>query len=391
MQEYLLYLQEVWSAWYPLTLQHPDYAATLAIATWLLTAMFYSLRVGFLKSKIKRGLNALAQSEQAKAAAEQQIGELQAQAQEHAVQLQQAQEVADAQTQISEQLQHRLDSLAQMLREQLQRLNTWAPAENGDDSCEGVWQRMQQAVAQLHSDLQTKQQEHAALQTDHEQMQGQLGAKDQELQTLQGRLDSQSLQLSKLEVSLAELQDQNSNQSALQQRIAELEQQLTQSKQAAAAQPAAAKPAVVATAPSAIKAEAFDSSPMVVDVPKQPAAAAPFAVSAPSPAPVAAPAEAAKAPAAPTPPSAPAVPAKSNAKSGGMFANMMRKLGSLDEKFGALSNPPAKHEFLADEAGATEPQPSQEPAPQPPLVETAPLNESKSGLGKLGGLFKKRG
>ncbi len=51
MQTTMPFLNNLLAEWYQLTLDNALYAISLAVSVWLLTAIFYSLRIGFLNRR----------------------------------------------------------------------------------------------------------------------------------------------------------------------------------------------------------------------------------------------------------------------------------------------------------------------------------------------------
>lgn len=393
MQDYVHYLEEAWNLWFPLTLQNKEYALFLVVSTWLITAIFYSIRISFLKSKVKRTNNALT-------LADGQVSELKTLSEATALELQAAREESTTLSQQTEQLQGYLSGLEQQLRNKLQSLIEWATTEEDSeaDTGEAVLQRLEQRVERLRSELQNSQKDNTRLEASVAVENAKNAEKDQEIQTLQSRLDSQSLQLSKLEISLTEYKSLETQQQIQQQRIADLEAKLAVAQATTLAPKPAAPAPVIEKVPEVTPVAAVDIDPVVVEVPKAPRSFNPFAAApvttaspAPQPEPVK-PAQVAE-PKAVTP-IAPASAAKAESKkSGGLFGSMMRKLGSLDEKMGAYSNPPviAEQEPENAEPVTSIPTPPAQPEPVAPVAAITEEKSESKGLKRLGGLFKKRG
>lgn len=190
-QDYLPFFQDLFIQTYQSTLENPVYAACLSVAVWLLTAIFYSIRIGFLNGRIKRGTKAIADVNQALATAEQQVQQTR---DEMLAQQQQLEKTTDTNNELKE----RLAEIAGQLSSAIQTL-----ASNPDLgqqglsvgqglSAEALFQRFNAANQQICENLLAQRQKQADLEADLQAEIGKLADKDQQIQTMQIRLDAQS-------------------------------------------------------------------------------------------------------------------------------------------------------------------------------------------------------
>ncbi|MGZ8907836.1 MAG: hypothetical protein ACXW1U_19195, partial [Methylobacter sp.] len=96
MQTYLPLIEDLLFNWYLFTLSNPLYAAVLAITVWLLTAMFYSIRIAAIKRKKAASEKVGAEN---LAAAQQQLQHAQEELAASTLQMEQAQSAAQDETQ----------------------------------------------------------------------------------------------------------------------------------------------------------------------------------------------------------------------------------------------------------------------------------------------------
>ncbi len=216
MQDYLPFFQDLFLQYYQFTLENPVYAACLAIAVWLLTTIFYSLRIGFLNRRNRITLKARLDAENALTAAQQEMQELR-------------QEVVASKQQVEQEvqravaLQERIAGLGGQLSESIVALA--AEPELGQQGLsvapglevEHLWQRYSAAVKQLGESLIAQRRTNSELQQSFSAETAKLAEKDSQLQAMQVRLDNQRQQVAKLELAA----DEHKNQLAQQQQSAE--------------------------------------------------------------------------------------------------------------------------------------------------------------------------
>ena len=266
-QDYLPFFQDLALQLYQTTLELPVYAASLAVVVWLLTAIFYSIRISFLKSHLNRAVKAGKEIQVALTAAEQQAAVLK----EEALGQQQLREQAEA---VKAEFAERLDELSKQLTAGIQTLA--ANPQLGQQgltapeglATESLWQRYNAATKQISDKLLQERQAIADLEQAMAVETSKAAEKDQQLQAMQLRLDSQSQQLAKLTLAAEEHKNQvAAQQQAAQQQLAELEARYrlqTSELAAAKAQLATASqpaPAIAVQPTVAVKAEPLAVNP----------------------------------------------------------------------------------------------------------------------------------
>lgn len=230
VQDYLPFFQSLALKYYQFTLENPAYAACLAAAVWLLTTIFYSIRIGFLNGRNRRNIKALIDTQNALATAEQQIQQLQAELTAANEQLEQSKAESEQLIQRATTLQSRLSWFDNQLSESIGALTTnadlseqFSPNATGVET-EDLWQRYSAINKQLSANLAAERKTNNELQQAFKVETAKLAEKDQLLQTLQIRVDSQSQQLAHLELTVAEHKAQLAQQEqSAQQRILETE------------------------------------------------------------------------------------------------------------------------------------------------------------------------
>jgi len=99
METYLPVIQATLDEWLQLTIAHPLYAAALAISVWLLTTLFYSIKVAGLNKKNVASEKARTSAETNLNTAQQQLQQAQAELATLTEQLAQQQQATDAEKQ----------------------------------------------------------------------------------------------------------------------------------------------------------------------------------------------------------------------------------------------------------------------------------------------------
>jgi uncharacterized protein YjbJ (UPF0337 family) len=223
MQAYLPIIQDQLFQWYQFTLGNAVYAAALAASVWLLTALFYSIRIAFInrrnRAKAKEAQNSID-------AAQQQAQKLQEELSANTARMEESEIAANKATQRALDLERRITEHNVKLTDNLRTLtisfNLDRPvsATEGELETEGLWQQYSAVVAQLTERLRAEQQTRTELQQAYQTETAKLAEKE----TL---LDTQAQQLAGLREQNASLQQQISdtaqNQQANLARLAELE------------------------------------------------------------------------------------------------------------------------------------------------------------------------
>jgi hypothetical protein len=223
VQDYLPFFQDLLLQYYQFTLENSVYAVCLAVAVWLLTSVFYSLRIGFLNRRNRINLKVGLDAQNGLVASQQEIQRLQ-------------EEIAACNNQIeqearrTEALDERIAGLAGQLSASIVALA--AEPELGqqglsvtkDLEAEHLWQRYSAAVKHLGETLIAERKNIGELRLAHDAETAKLAEKDGQLQAMQTRLDSQRQQLAKLELALEEQKSQSDEQQELAQgRLSEVE------------------------------------------------------------------------------------------------------------------------------------------------------------------------
>ncbi|WP_442497274.1 hypothetical protein [Methylobacter sp. sgz302048] len=230
MQAYLPIIQDLLFQWYQFTLGNAAYAAALAASVWLLTALFYSIRIAFInrrnRAKAKEAQNSID-------AAQQQAQKLQEELGANTARMEESEIVANKATQRALDLEKRITEhnvkLADSLRTLTISFNLDRPASatEGELEMEGLLQQYSAVIAQLTERLRAEQQTKTELQQAYQTETAKLTEKETLLETLQAQVDAQTQQLAGLREQNASLQQQISdsaqNQQANLARLAELE------------------------------------------------------------------------------------------------------------------------------------------------------------------------
>jgi hypothetical protein len=167
MQTYLPFIKALLSEWYHFTLNNPLYAAVLASAVWLLTAILYSIRIAGLK----RGNNATEKANLEKLAA------LQQQLQVSHEQLAAATEQLDKAQSVGQEEGKRASALEQLIYQRNQQIagiiqllsSSFDLGERPllateDVKADLLWQQLNKAITQLIERLRIEVQAKAELQ-----------------------------------------------------------------------------------------------------------------------------------------------------------------------------------------------------------------------------------
>jgi len=222
MQTYLPVIQTTLAEWYLFTLNNALYAAALATAVWLLTAILYSIRIASIKRGKVAGEKAAAKT----------IGEAQQELQlskeelaSTVEQMEKAQSAAQDEKQRALALEQLIYQRNQQVAGTVQTLATSfdlgeRPLLASEDvKADPLWQQHDKVIMQLIERLRTEQQAKAELQQSCQAATVKLAEKESLLNALQSTLNNHTNQLSKLEQALEEqksmLQQQNDSQQVL--------------------------------------------------------------------------------------------------------------------------------------------------------------------------------
>lgn len=240
MQAYLPIIQDQLFQWYQLTLDNAAYAAALAASVWLLTVLFYRIRIAFInrgnRTKAKENQNSVD-------AAQQQAQKLQEELSANTARMEESEIAANTATQRALDLERRITEHNIKLNDSLQALTISfdldrpASSAEGDLEPESLWQQYSAAIAQLTERLRAEQQAKTELQQTYQSETARLAKKETLLETLQAQLDTQAHRIAGLEEQNALLQQQIPDSAQKQQsditRLAELEKPAVEQAHAA--------------------------------------------------------------------------------------------------------------------------------------------------------------
>ncbi|MCK9605834.1 MAG: hypothetical protein M0R33_05215 [Methylomonas sp.] len=393
VQNLVPYFKELLQQWYQLTLHNQEYALCLAISVWLLTAIFYSIRIGFLKRGAATILKAKQETQAGLDEAKQQLEALRQQLTEATELKLAAEQAAQAESHRAANIELRLNKSNQQLAGSLVNLVDCfelnlhnlpvADAENLLPEYEAV-------IARVADRFQNEQQAKTQLQLSMHAETAKLAEKEMLISSLENRLDSQTQQLAKLELAVEKYEaaqkqlEQDKLQLALelQNRHAEaLRQQAYEKPAAAAVVTHAPIHAVIEQTAEPIKptevAEKLpETAPIESEVKPEPALITPKPQAAASE-PVAASAKA--------PTVKKAKPAAGN-KMKGLFGRAMDKISKMDEKLGSPSKVTTEPE--PEKTDVLEPRAAAEVVEKTETVEPAKKIQQDKGINdKLSGLF----
>lgn len=400
LSSYLPFFEQLLTEWSRLTLQNVAYAVSLTLAVWLITAIFYSLRISFLKRRISRSEKTRLATQSDLDAAQQELQTLQAALTTASADLEAAQAATDDAEQNAKALEQRVKSGNRQLAESLVSLASVFeitppnPLNVDDAQAEGVWQQFDEITGKISERFRNELQIKTQLQLANQLETSKLAEKEQLLGILQNRLDEQARKLAEVDAAIEEAKSLRQQQQQAEQQLAALQQQhqaelasvkaatssSTEIKQSAplspALQPAATKPAeivqpVVATAiekpASAIVTEQANREPLKTEAP----VVKPVAVQPASPVKVKSPA--------------------TGGKLKSFFGNTIEKFAKLDEKFGGqgkqlVAEEPSASEIVELSSPVVEPIQTPEMTPQPSPAAVAPssgmADKFKSLLGR---------
>jgi hypothetical protein len=246
METYLHIIQAILSDWLLITLNNPFYAAALAIAVFLLTAIIYSFRIASLNEEIAVSEKARVEMENKLNTAQQQMQLMQEELTANTGQMEQAKQLTQKEAVraggLEEQLSQRNQQVAGIIQSLHARfdLGERPLPVMGDIKAEELWQQHDRVINLLTTRLQSEQQAKTELQQSYQAETVKRAEKEALLETVQTTLATQTVQVSKLEQALTEqkalLQEQQDKaQQVLSQtlekhlselaRITELEQQ----------------------------------------------------------------------------------------------------------------------------------------------------------------------
>lgn len=374
LQKFLPFFQEQLQQWYQLTLHNQEYATFLALLVCLITAFFYSIRIGFLKRSHALVLKAKHEIQLSLNDVKQQLDTAQQQYQEAKHNMQQAIERAEAESQRlhlgNRKLSEGMSGLIGCFELNYPNPPT-ADAENLLTEYDAVLARVQER-------FQAEQQAKTQLQLAFHAETAKLSEKEMLVVSLQNRLDSQTQQLAKLELAVEHYQDAQRQLEADKQQLAR-EVEIRQS-QAAQQQPIAEpKPVVAQTQVPVV--ENTVAVQIAAERIQQPEEVTPVVTKSAPPAAVLPPVSTA-------PVETKQTVGKERDQKKGLFGRAMAKIAKIDEKFGG--SPEVKPDTIQADPKVIEPEPAPVAEPDPQVIEAQPAQENlipENGLQKLSGMF----
>jgi hypothetical protein len=222
MEQYLPFVKALLSEWYLLTLSNPLYAATLASAVWLLTAVLYSLRISSLKrgkvASEKAGRESLNDLQQQLQRSQEELAEATAQMEKAHCAVQDETQRALSLEQLIYQRNQQIAGIIQSLATSFD-LGERPLLATEDVKADALWQQHDKVINQLTDRLRTELKTKIELQQTCQAETAKLAEKEALLEVLQTTLAAHTNQLSRLEQALEEqkliLQQQDNAQQVL--------------------------------------------------------------------------------------------------------------------------------------------------------------------------------
>lgn len=208
--------QQLLQNWYQLTLDNKGYAIFLVIAACLIMAVFYSIRIGFLKRNQTRTVNAKNAIQASLDETNEQLRALQEQCDEATELKLQAEQQAEAQTQ---HLQASNNLLAGSLSRMAECFELNRPNPPSADA-ENLLTEYEAVLAGACERFQNEQQTKTQLQLTLHSESAKLAEKEMLATSLQNRLDGQAAQLSKLETAVEQFENAQRQLEADKERLA---------------------------------------------------------------------------------------------------------------------------------------------------------------------------
>ena len=377
LQKFEPYFQELLQQWYQLTVHNQEYVICLAVSVFLITAFFYSIRIGFLKRSSAQIQKAKNETQASLDEAQQQLKTLQQQYNEANERMQQAIENAQLESQrlqaSNKQLANSLSSMVDCFELNQHNLPT-ADADNLLTEYEAI-------LSKVLERFQSEQQAKTKLQLSFHAESAKLAEKEMLVSSLQNRLDTQTQQLAKLELAIEHYEDAQRQLEADKDKLdketkkhqEELTRALELEKQNLAAAHAQAQEVVIESNPEPVKPLEFIEKAVEIKQPEPEPVESDIK-------PQAANLDASTASAKPQTEQKPQAQAKTTK---GVFGRALEKIAKMDEKLGSSSHVIPKSES-ADEVRAEVSEPIAE---SPAKAENKKPHESQGVGEKLSGLF----
>lgn len=385
VQKFMPYFQEMLQQWYQLTLHNQEYAIALVGSACLITAIFYSIRIAFLKRGAAKILKAKQETQAGLDEANQQLEALRQQLAEATEHQLAAEKATEAESHKAANLELRLNKSNQQLAGSLVNLVDCfelnlhnLPTADADN----LLSEHEAVIARVADRFQNEQQAKTQLQLSMHAETAKLAEKEMLISSLENRLDTQTQHLAKLELAVEKYE---AAQKQLEQDKLQLALELQNRQAAAAGQQTYAKQPAVAPVVQAPVPAPVEKAPEPIK-PAENLVSLPETKQEPTPVPVkpqAAVSETVKAPVVEK-----TKPATANKKKG-LFGRVMDKVAKMDEKLGSPSNV-ANAEPDAAEVIETQPESSDRVEHTESVEPVAQVESAKPHSGfndKLSGLF----
>jgi peptidoglycan hydrolase CwlO-like protein len=217
METYLPIIQATLAEWLQFTIDHPLYAAALIIGVWLLTTLFYSIKVAGLNKKNVTSERLRTTAETELNTAKQQLQQAQTELASTTEQLAQTKKLADAEKQRANISEQQLTERNQQIAATIQTLaSSFDIGERplpvtGILKADDLWQQHDKVIKQLIERLRTEQQAKIELEKFYQAEKAKLAQTEGQLFSLQTNLDSQTSLVLALQTQTATLQQQQND------------------------------------------------------------------------------------------------------------------------------------------------------------------------------------
>lgn len=217
MEKYLPIIQATLAEWLQFTIDHPLYAAALIIGVWLLTTLFYSIKIAGLNKKNATSERLRTSAETELNTAQQQLQQAQTELASITEQLAQAQQLADTEKQRANTTEQQITERNQQIAATIQMLaSSFDIGERplpvtGILKADDLWQQHDKVIKQLIERLRTEQQAKTELEKFYQAEKAKLAETEANMSRLQTNLDSQTDLVLALQTQTTSLQQQQND------------------------------------------------------------------------------------------------------------------------------------------------------------------------------------
>ena len=197
------FFQKLMEEWYQLTLHNQEYAICLAISVWLLTAIFYSIRIGFLNKRNNQLVSAYRALQTKLTEVETQTQAIQQQLTEAGEKLQHSEQQIETEIQRAAGIEQRLNRSNQQLASSLSSLVGCFELnlENLPNAeADNLLSEFSTVITRVSERFKNEQEAKTQLQLTMHAEAEKMAEKEAMVESLQSRLDNQTQQLAKLEM-----------------------------------------------------------------------------------------------------------------------------------------------------------------------------------------------